>query len=161
MMNKNLQPLVFVIVSVISIIAIISSFNMANAQNLQEPPFHAKLSGLYEVPPIATPDTGTAQFKASPDGKTLNYNLTVNNIPAVTMAHIHQGKLGIIGQPVAPLSVGNGTITSSNLQGPLAGKQISDLVNLLKSGNSYVNVHTQQNQNGDIRGQIINEPLQY
>ena len=35
------------------------------------------------------------------------------------MAHIHQGKLGKIGQPVAPLSVGKGTITSSNLQGPL------------------------------------------
>lgn len=50
------------------------------------------------------------------------------------MAHIHQGKVGEIGQPVTPLSVGKGTITSNDLQGPLAGKQISDLVNLIKSG---------------------------
>jgi hypothetical protein len=133
---------------------------MASAQKQQEP-FDAKLSGLYEVPPVTTPATGTAQFQPSPDGKTLNYNLTVNNIPAVTMAHIHQGKVGEIGQPVAPLSVGKGTITSSNLQGTLAGKQVSDLVNLLKSGNSYVDVHTQHNQNGEIRGQIISEAIQY
>ena len=47
-----------------------------------------------------------------------------------------------------------GTITGANLQGPMAGKQISDLVNLLKSGGVYVNVHTSQNQNGEIRGQV-------
>jgi len=49
--------------------------------------------------------------------------------------------------------MGKGKITSSDLQGPLADKQISDLVNIIKSGGAYVNVHTQQNQNGEIRGQ--------
>ncbi len=52
-------------------------------------------------------------------------------------------------------ATGKGTITSSNLQGPMAGKQISDLVNLIKSGQSYVNVHTEKNKNGEIRGQIL------
>jgi CHRD domain len=70
------------------------------------------------------------------------------------MAHIHQGKAGENGQPVAPLQMGKGKITSSDLQGPLAGKQISDLVDLMKNGGAYTNVHTQQNQNGEIRGQI-------
>jgi hypothetical protein len=51
--------------------------------------------------------------------------------------------------------MGKGKITSSDLQGPLAGKQISDLVDLMKSGGAYVNVHTNQNQNGEIRGQIM------
>jgi len=51
--------------------------------------------------------------------------------------------------------MGKGKITSSDLQGPLADKQISDLVNMIKSGGAYVNVHTQQNQNGEIRGQIM------
>ena len=55
----------------------------------------------------------------------------------------------------APLSVGKGTITSSDLKGPLAGKQISDLVNIIKGGQAYVNVHTEQNKNGEIRGQIL------
>jgi hypothetical protein len=71
------------------------------------------------------------------------------------MAHIHQGKAGASGQPVVELSMGKGTITASDLKGPLAGKQISDLVKMIKSGGAYVNVHTQQNQMGEIRGQIM------
>jgi CHRD domain len=59
------------------------------------------------------------------------------------MAHIHQGKAGENGQPVAPLQMGKGS------------KQISDLVDLMKNGGAYANVHTQQNQNGEIRGQIM------
>jgi hypothetical protein len=70
------------------------------------------------------------------------------------MAHIHQGKSGENGQPVVMLSMGKAKITPGDLQGPLNGKQLSDLVKLLEDGNAYVNVHTQQNQNGEIRGQI-------
>jgi hypothetical protein len=51
--------------------------------------------------------------------------------------------------------MGKGKITSSDLQGPLAGKQISDLVDIIKNGGAYVNLHTNQNQNGEIRGQIM------
>jgi hypothetical protein len=72
------------------------------------------------------------------------------------MAHIHKGKSGENGQPITtPLQMGKGKITSFDLQGPLAGKQISDLVDLMKNGQAYANVHTQENQNGEIRGQIM------
>jgi len=54
--------------------------------------------------------------------------------------------------------MGNGKITSADLQGSLAGKQMSDLVSIMKNGGAYVNVHTQQNQNGEIRGQILTVP---
>jgi CHRD domain len=47
-----------------------------------------------------------------------------------------------------------GTITSSNLQGPLKRKQVSDLANLIKGGQEYANVRTKQNLKGEIRGQI-------
>ena len=96
-----------------------------------------------------------AQFQLSPDGKELNYDLSTTSLNGFMMAHVHQGKAGENGQPVAPLSMGKGKITSSDLQGPLAGKQISDLVNIMKNGGAYVNAHTQQNQNGEIRGQIM------
>lgn len=154
-MNKNLSTtFIFVVVSVIAFVVMMSPTSMAAvAQNPQQT-FNAKLSGNNEVPPVTTSATGMAEFQLSSDSKTLSYTLTANNIKPVTMAHIHQGKVGENGQPVAPLSVGKGTITSSNLQGPLAGKQISDLVNIIKSGQAYVNVHTEQNKNGEIRGQI-------
>ena len=121
----------------------------------QSQTFTAKLSGKDEVPPVNTQATGTAQFQLSSDGKEINYDLTTTNLNGFMMAHIHQGKSGENGQPVAPLQMGKGKITSSDLQGSLAGKQISDLVDLMKNGGAYVNVHTQQNQNGEIRGQIM------
>ncbi|HET7391784.1 MAG TPA: CHRD domain-containing protein, partial [Nitrososphaeraceae archaeon] len=106
-------------------------------------------------PPVKTQATGTAQFQLSSDGKELNYDLSATNLNGFMMAHIHQGKSGENGQPVAPLQMGKGKIASSDLQGPLAGKQISDLVDFMKNGGAYVNVHTNQNQNGEIRGQIM------
>jgi hypothetical protein len=123
-------------------------------QEQQSQAFTAKLTGKDEVPPVNTQATGTPQFQLSSDGKEINYDLTTTNLNGFMMAHIHQGKAGENGQPVAPLQMGKGKITSSDLQGPLAGKQISDLVDLMKNGGAYTNVHTQQNQNGEIRGQI-------
>src|SRR6188472_3713733 len=127
----------------------------AYAQQQQSQAFTAKLSGKDELPPVNTQATGMAQFQLSSDGKEINYDLTATNLQGFMMAHIHQGKTGDNGQPVTTaLSMGKGKITSSDLQGPLTGKQISDLVDLMKNGGAYVNVHTQQHQNGEIRGQI-------
>jgi hypothetical protein len=121
----------------------------------QSQTFAAKLTGNDEVPSVSTAATGIAHFQLSSDGKELKYDLSATGLKNFMMAHIHQGKTGENGQPVVELSVGKGKISSSDLQGPLAGKQISDLVNMIKSGKAYVNVHTQQNQNGEIRGQIM------
>ena len=137
-----------------SSMAILTQPTTAYAQQ-QSQTFTAKLSGKDEVPPVNTQATGMAQFQLSSDGKEISYDLTAINLNGFMMAHIHQGKAGENGQPVAPLSMGKGKITSSDLKGPLAGKQISDLVDLMKNGGAYVNIHTQQNQNGEIRGQIM------
>lgn len=47
----------------------------------------------------------------------------------------------------------SGTFTAGQLEGPLAGKQLSDLAIVGTNGTLYVNIHTQQNPNGEIRGQ--------
>jgi hypothetical protein len=47
-----------------------------------------------------------------------------------------------------------GSITSANLEGQLQGKQLSDLIALINNGQTYVNVHSQENPNGEIRGTI-------
>ena len=64
------------------------------------------------------------------------------------MAHIHQGKQGVNGPVVVVLYKGTtptgikngalaqGSITASQLEGILKGKQISDLVNMIKSGDA-------------------------
>ena len=129
--------------------------NFAFAQQQQPQTFTAKLSGSNEVPPVTTSATGMAQFQLTADGSQINYKLNATNLNNFMMAHIHQGKARENGPPVtAPLSMGSGKITASDLQGPLAGKQLSDLINLMKTGGTYTNIHTQTNQNGEIRGQI-------
>lgn len=46
------------------------------------------------------------------------------------------------------------SITANKLEGPTAGKQITDLVTATSKGKAYVNTHTEQNPNGEIRGRI-------
>jgi CHRD domain len=131
-----------------------------------EKKFTAKLSGKDEVPSKDTKATGTAEFALSRDGKTMTYKVDIKDIDNVTMAHIHQCKIGENGPvvmtlfkaatPTGPKNglLAQGSITSDKLEGPLKGKQISDLVKLIKDGNAYSNVHTEQNPKGGIRGQI-------
>ena len=54
----------------------------------------------------------------------------------------------------------SGTITAENLTGPLQGMQVSDLIDAFNEGNTYANIHTEKNPNGEIRGQIIDLELQ-
>ena len=128
--------------------------------------FTATMTGGEEVPPKNTKATGSAKFVSSSDGNSMTYRIRVVNINGVTMAHIHSGDIGKNGPivvtlfksaaPTGPMNgpLSQGTITSANLQGPLKGKTISDLVKLINDGKAYANVHTQQNPKGEIRGQI-------
>ncbi|MFL6376835.1 MAG: CHRD domain-containing protein [Nitrososphaeraceae archaeon] len=138
---------------------------LSHAQGEQK--FTAKMTGKEEVPPHDTKATGNAEFTLSSDGKTMSYKVDVMNIDKVTMAHIHQGKVGENGPPVVwlfnsssnptgPMNgmLSQGKITSNDLVGPLKGKQMSDLVKLINDGQAYANVHTEPNPKGEIRGQI-------
>jgi CHRD domain len=128
--------------------------------------FTATMTGSEEVPPKNTQATGSAKFISSSDENSMIYRIRVANINGVTMAHIHSGKTGKNGPIVVTLFksatqtgpinglLSQGTITSTNLEGPLKGKTISDLVKLINDGKAYANVHTQQNPKGEIRGQI-------
>jgi hypothetical protein len=48
----------------------------------------------------------------------------------------------------------SGNVQASDLTGSLAGKTINDLVSTIQSGNTYVNVHTEEHPKGELRGQI-------
>lgn len=127
--------------------------------------FHAKLSAKEETKKPESKASGKAEFKLSKDGKSLTYKLHVKNIMDANAAHIHMAKMGEDGPPVAGLFSGEkkgkfkgvlaeGTLMDKDLIGTLQGKTIADLVNLFKSGDAYVNVHTNANPDGEIRGQI-------
>ncbi len=126
--------------------------------------FRAVLSGDNEVPPVESTATGEAVFEVIANG--VEFTLTVNNGVGVTQAHIHIGSPTENGPVVAflfgPVPAGTdingvlamGTLTADDLVGDLDGRPIDDLIEDLRQGNIYVNVHTLANPNGEIRGPI-------
>ena len=130
--------------------------------------FTAKLTGQDEVPPKDTKATGNFEMELSADGTISNYVLNVANIGDVTLAHIHQGEKGINGPIIVtlyksanPSGTSNGILSQGKVfsklfEGPFAGKYITDLIKLISDGKAYVNVHTKQNPQGEIRGQLSN-----
>jgi hypothetical protein len=47
-----------------------------------------------------------------------------------------------------------GKITAGDLIGPMAGKSIADLVAAISAADIYVNFHTREHADGEIRGQL-------
>jgi CHRD domain len=139
---------------------------VAHAQKTR---FTATLSGSNQVPAVETSATGRATFQVSRSGKSVSYTLFVTGIEDPTMAHIHLAAAGEDGPPVVwlyptkahPVKSGKvsgllsrGTITAAQLVGPLKGKTIADLLEDIRGGNTYVNVHSKAHPGGEIRGQI-------
>jgi hypothetical protein len=177
---KKVRRLIFVLAAIVSLAATATVV----ADSLK---FKTRMSGDQEVPPVGvvidTRAKGQAEFKLNKDGTELRYKLKVSKINNVFQAHIHMAPAGVNGPIVVwlfpstdpvpgPLGGGRfngkiaeGTITAANLVGPLAGQPLSALVDAIRAGNAYVNVHTNDGiaptntgpgdfPGGEIRGQL-------
>ena len=140
--------------------------------------FVAHLSGGEEVPARETLAAGQAVFRYDAAAGVLHYRLIVANIDNVVAAHIHLASAGVNGPVVTFLAgpfppaggrtdgvLATGMIGSGNLIGPLAGQELSVLIEALHTGGAYVNVHTNDGEaptnsgpgdfpGGEVRGQI-------
>ena len=145
-----------------------SPLTLQLAAQESEQKFTAKLSGKEEVPPNESPSTGLAWVKITDDQ--LGYEVNVTDMDKVNAAHIHLGETGKNGPVILTLfqggpteqvngTVGEANVTASNLDGPMKGKAITDLVTAMKNGTTYVNVHTTDFPNGEIRGQLMDPSL--
>lgn len=146
-------------------VGIESAQHAADAHNLR-----THLSGDEEVPARDTAAQGQAIFQINEDGTAISYKLNVANIENVTQAHIHLAAAGANGgivawlYPAAPPAqlilgrtqgtLGEGVLTASSLVNALSGQPLSALIERMRNGGAYVNVHTSQFPPGEIRGQI-------
>ena len=121
----------------------------------------ANLSGQEEVPPVQTQATGMADFIVI--GDTVNYTVNASNIQGATAGHIHLGKPGENGPVVITLFnydtpmdqvSETGSFTAADQEGPMTGQPYQELGMAALNGSLYVNIHTEKNPNGEIRGQI-------
>ena len=119
--------------------------------------FSASLSGQGEVPPVQTIANGTADLV--PTNDSIDYFVNTTNLDGIAAGHIHLAPPGQNGPIVVTLfnitapqnSYFNGNFTDKNLEGPMQGNPLGELIGAMNNGTSYVNVHTKQNPNGEIR----------
>lgn len=118
------------------------------------------LAGENEVPPVATPASG--DVTATLEGDTLTVTGDFMDLESDlteisgSSAHIHQAEVGEAGPIVFNLDVTPG---EDNRSGTLAGtfELTSEQRMLFEQGLLYVNVHTEQNPAGEIRGQLATD----
>jgi hypothetical protein len=140
----------------------------------------ASLIGYEEVPSVSTVANGTFDGMISDDNQTIEYTLTYSGLQGtVTQAHIHVAQRGVNGsiviwlcgtdtnpgpdgtQTCPPEGTITGTVTADNvvagatLSQQLAAGELGEVIDAIRAGVAYANVHTSPlSTGGEIRGQI-------
>ncbi|MGB8885802.1 MAG: CHRD domain-containing protein [Candidatus Korobacteraceae bacterium] len=152
--------------------------NVLQAQEATSAPYlRATLSSFNQVPSVLAPSNGRFEAEITPDA-TISFSLTYDNMSSpVQQAHIHFGASRTNGGVVVflcggpkPACPASGTITGVLTAADVSvlpannpdsvipqGIQPGDLAGLLqaiRSGNTYVNVHTANFPSGELRGQV-------
>ena len=134
--------------------------------------FRATMNAANEPGGVTSNGTGTADYTV--DGGTVSYTVTFSGLSAnANQAHIHVGPAGVNGGVTVPFTsqvphsnsgTFSGTFTAANVQAastPDGGIGVdagdyNGLLQLMRAGETYTNIHTTANQGGEIRGQ--NQP---
>lgn len=115
--------------------------------------FKVALTGAQQVPPVETSGSGTAELTYDPATRLLTWDLTYSGLSGpATMAHFHgPAAAGKNGPPVIWLSP-----KGSPVQSPVKGEATltPEQAQQFSAGEWYINVHTQNHQAGEIRGQV-------
>ena len=124
----------------------------ASGPGMQRATLNASLTGLQEVPGPGDPDgNGTAEVRVDPAGGQVCWELYARAIDPATAAHIHRGEAGTTGPPVVPLTTPGTDGRSSGCASvdPAVAQEMA-----ARGYAFYVNVHTQAQPAGAIRGQL-------
>lgn len=110
--------------------------------------YEATINSTNTQPKATSSAQGSAQLEYNKATKVLTYSVTYQGLTP-TVAHIHKAEPAWTTGPVVVPFTNVGT---SPITGSVTLSQ--DLENLLRFGNLYINIHTAQYPQGEIRGQI-------
>lgn len=131
--------------------------------------FGAELTGGEEVPAVETEARAAVRLEVRSDGA-IDYKLgAMGPIQQATAAHIHLGAFGQNGPVVAFLfqsstpqdfqagdQIAHGTLTAASvIARPGFEPTLANLVERIRQGRAYVNLHTTAHPPGEIRGQLV------
>ena len=133
-------------------LAVLMLFAPENAQ-AQNVSFEVELTGANEVPPVTTEATGTARVNFGQTSRRLIYRINYEGLSGpATGAHFHgPAEPGENADVVVPIE---GDLTS-----PIAGSVdlTEEQAEQFLEGLWYINIHTEANPQGEIRGQVAED----
>ncbi len=110
--------------------------------------YTADLTAGAEVPATDSAATGTADVTVDTNAKTVSWTVTVQDLTGdATAAHIHG--------PASETETAPPVIDMSDAIMDGSADITDEQMTALKDGQYYVNVHTEQNPGGEIRGQLV------
>jgi hypothetical protein len=144
---------------------------------------HAQLIGWQEVPSIASPGTAVFKARIADDDLSFDWELTYSGLPGITQSHIHVAQKGVSGGIVVWFCANNPPITNApagtqtcptgagTVRGTATAKdvvpnaatttaqsiavgELAKVLDAIRSGVAYANIHTVAHGPGEIRGQI-------
>ncbi len=158
------------------LIAIPLLLPMRGASDERGRELRARLTGFQEFP-MTLVSSASGQFRAtiSVAETAINFQLSYEGFDTdVSMAHIHLGApatnggvtiflCGGGGRPACPLRAGTveGTITAANVLAlpsqDLKAGDLASIIEAIRDGATYANVHSKKHPVGEIRGQILTD----
>lgn len=115
------------------------------------------LNGMQEVPAVTTDAYGSGYALVNTDDYSLELTVVTEGVDDATAAHVHTGRVGMNGEVMIMLQQSGDDpgkwMTAEGI------KVDDETFNVLASGGHYVNVHTADNADGELRGQILTDNL--
>lgn len=139
-----------------ALLALASAGVLALPAAAQETAFMAELSGAAQVPPVQTDAMGTADVTLDAEAMTVSWTITYEGLSGEPVAaHFHgPASPEETAPPVIDLSESlMAGVEEDRMEGSteVTEEQMADL----QAGLYYVNIHTEQNPDGEIRGQVV------
>jgi hypothetical protein len=111
----------------------------------------AMMSGDQETTPTVTGALGSGTLTLLSPSRVLSGSITLDGMTA-TMAHIHQGEVGVNGAVIVPLTE---TTAGAGVWAVPAGTKLTEAqASSFAAGGLYFNAHSTANPSGEVRGQI-------
>lgn len=115
--------------------------------------YDVQLEGEQEVPMVRTEQSAMASLTINETDMTVTAEMDLSDVTGVTAAHIHAGEVGNNGSAIFGFSDANSDDIWLIESEGITQSQYGDLL----AGNWYVNVHTDNFPDGELRGQVLTD----